>query len=725
MPGLISLSEECSGEYVLGYRGADLRIVLSLAVWMLSVGLTYLVGDIAYSSDIDSYINMADLTPVYIVGGLMIALVYALWYMLRRENRLLDIAGPVCVLAVWGLARRKVLYAGGNGMIYSIAFGLKKTYGIKTGMAEIDYVSVEAIAEFVLFATAIVMFFSAYMIYRCNSIMIAVALSFLVIASGAAISVHVRPQGIVLTVLALIITRYILMRKGQLISPVWNVAIPVVALVLCITSALLIYENVYDSGIKKQGKLLELIDNIEYFVMGENGKGYSKYYKIDDSEVNPTDEVVDEITRKEKPDGNLYVKVRSYVVYEDGTWHNRDTGLSPDDKTLVEYDKEVFSRYESELNNITGGHQEFSDEVMNDIVTYIDDHMSYTTSPGKFAAGEDPVMYALYTGHQGYCIHFATAAAVGFRTVGIPTRYNTGYVVPSSAWVRQANGTYRASILDKYSHAWIEAYDSSADNWTIVDATPLGDRADVLDIPQEPDKNSGNNDENITSETLTTEADISTEISTEQVTSETEITDSEVTTEAEPDSTEDRQISGTGDADSSTGANAGDGNGTGLEQAGHSKAFYIVICTILILLAAASVLWWRRRITVLRRHQRLTGRNRINAVYEMSALIYDMLCFAGMIDKVSPDDMEYADAVTQQCRMIKGDEFRSFIACVQAAVYGQHEPDDEQMKAARRLYNKVRAYSYWSLNLRGKFRWSYVRCFDPAPRRKKKHVRKE
>ena len=60
---------------------------------------------------------------------------------------------------------------------------------------------------------------------------------------------------------------------------------------------------------------------MEYFLSGESNKGYSGYYKVDDSEVNPGDEVVDEIIREDKPQGNLYVKSRSYVTYENGSWH--------------------------------------------------------------------------------------------------------------------------------------------------------------------------------------------------------------------------------------------------------------------------------------------------------------------------------------------------------------------------------------------------------------------
>ena len=87
-----------------------MRVVLGLAVWALSLGMTYLVGDIAYSSDINKYMDSTNLVGAYIIGSLVIALVYSLWYILRKEQRILDIVVPVTVLLGWGLARSCLLY---------------------------------------------------------------------------------------------------------------------------------------------------------------------------------------------------------------------------------------------------------------------------------------------------------------------------------------------------------------------------------------------------------------------------------------------------------------------------------------------------------------------------------------------------------------------------------------------------------------------------------------
>lgn len=706
-----------------------MRVVLGLAVWALSLGMTYLVGDIAYSSDINKYMDSTNLVGAYIIGSLVIALVYSLWYILRKEQRILDIVVPVTVLLGWGLARRKLLYAGGKGMVYSIAYDLKKVYGIKTGLIDLDYVSVSAVTEFVLFIVAVSMFFATYMIYRCNSLMIAIGLAFLFMLAGATLSVPVSAPGVVLTVLSLIVARYVLMRMGQPLSVVWNIAVPVTVFAACLVVTLLVYDSVYDRGVKEQGKLLDMVDNMEYFLSGESNKGYSGYYKVDDSEVNPGDEVVDEIIREDKPQGNLYVKSRSYVTYENGAWHGRADGHSPDDEVMVYYDKDTFARYESEIQGYAPD-KKFSNEVMDKLVTYIRQHMSYTTAPKKFTEGEDPVNSAMYDVHEGYCVHFASAAAVGFRILGISTVYNTGYVVPSSAWIKQSDGTYRAVVLDKYSHAWIEAYSEDAGDWVIVDATPLGDRADTLGIPKEPDYSGDNTADNSSDDTEdpetseeTSSPDVTTEATTDSTTQMSENT--EVTTETDGDSSNgtgengnqvDVPNDGSGDAQSGSPGDAGDG----LSELVQNRVFRTVVVVLAVILILWGAVIFRRRTIVARRRRRLVGRNRISAIYEMSTAMYDMMVFSGAIENVSENDTEYADTVTESCSFIKGDEFTEFIKWVQAAVYGRVEPDDRQIAAARKLYTKVRAYTYLGLGFKDRFVWKYVKCYDCGGRRRKR-----
>ena len=67
-------------------------------------------------------------------------------------------------------------------------------------------------------------------------------------------------------------------------------------------------------------------------------------------------------------------------------------------------------------------------------------------------------------GESGYCVHFASTAAVLLRAAGIPARYVSGYKV-------DARGLRESTVYQKDSHAWVE-YWTEWDGWQILEATP-------------------------------------------------------------------------------------------------------------------------------------------------------------------------------------------------------------------------------------------------------------
>ncbi|HIT31788.1 MAG TPA: transglutaminase domain-containing protein [Candidatus Enterenecus stercoripullorum] len=77
---------------------------------------------------------------------------------------------------------------------------------------------------------------------------------------------------------------------------------------------------------------------------------------------------------------------------------------------------------------------------------------------------EDFVTYFLETSRRGYCVHYASAAALLLRLEGIPARYVSGYAatIPESG---------AAQILDSNAHAWVEIY-LDGYGWYPVEVTP-------------------------------------------------------------------------------------------------------------------------------------------------------------------------------------------------------------------------------------------------------------
>ena len=87
----------------------------------------------------------------------------------------------------------------------------------------------------------------------------------------------------------------------------------------------------------------------------------------------------------------------------------------------------------------------------------------------------DFATYFLETSQEGYCVHFATAAAVMYRALGIPSRYASGYRIT----VTEEGAV--TDVTDQDTHAWAEVYLSGI-GWIPVETTP--GFSETLALPQ-------------------------------------------------------------------------------------------------------------------------------------------------------------------------------------------------------------------------------------------------
>ena len=77
----------------------------------------------------------------------------------------------------------------------------------------------------------------------------------------------------------------------------------------------------------------------------------------------------------------------------------------------------------------------------------------------------NPLDDFLLNSHKGHCEYFATAAALILRTIGIPTRYVTGYAMS------EYDPDLQSYVVRKrHSHAWIIAFVNN--RWVPLDYTP-------------------------------------------------------------------------------------------------------------------------------------------------------------------------------------------------------------------------------------------------------------
>ena len=89
---------------------------------------------------------------------------------------------------------------------------------------------------------------------------------------------------------------------------------------------------------------------------------------------------------------------------------------------------------------------------------------TYDTTVPAVPEGADFVDYFLNQSGRGYCMHYATAAALFLRMAGIPARYVSGYtvMVPDSG---------RVDVPESAAHAWVEIY-LDGYGWYPVEVTP-------------------------------------------------------------------------------------------------------------------------------------------------------------------------------------------------------------------------------------------------------------
>src|SRR5699024_5072327 len=98
------------------------------------------------------------------------------------------------------------------------------------------------------------------------------------------------------------------------------------------------------------------------------------------------------------------------------------------------------------------------------VADYLASIAAYDPDTPATPEGEDYVTYFLTESRRGYCMHFASAAVLMLRWIGVPARYVAGYVadVPASGHVR---------VPDSAAHAWVEVYIEGY-GWEPVEVTP-------------------------------------------------------------------------------------------------------------------------------------------------------------------------------------------------------------------------------------------------------------
>lgn len=98
--------------------------------------------------------------------------------------------------------------------------------------------------------------------------------------------------------------------------------------------------------------------------------------------------------------------------------------------------------------------------VVDVVRDYIAEQAEYTLKPGTVPKGNDVVDYFLFESKKGYCSHYASAAVILLRSLGVPARYVEGYVVTTKDYQnsKKQGRNLVMDIKDTNAHAWVEVY---------------------------------------------------------------------------------------------------------------------------------------------------------------------------------------------------------------------------------------------------------------------------
>lgn len=165
------------------------------------------------------------------------------------------------------------------------------------------------------------------------------------------------------------------------------------------------------------------------------------------------------------------------------------------EKHYNEYVYKTYTQLPEHVKNIMSSQIKIDDEDEENHVAYeeairsvrehLNDILTYKINPEPLPEEQDFIVHLLERSQEGYSTHYATAATLMFRYLGIPARYVEGYLVTPKD-IENKEAYERIDIPGENAHAWTEIYLDEI-GWLPVEMTPpyydVMEETDLSDYP--------------------------------------------------------------------------------------------------------------------------------------------------------------------------------------------------------------------------------------------------
>ena len=189
-------------------------------------------------------------------------------------------------------------------------------------------------------------------------------------------------------------------------------------------------------------------------LQGYSYRHFPYYIGSEEWTNNLRDGVFDNPNRKTQYTFNLLTQTTSVTLLS-----------NKEQQTYTDLPEDTMTAAQAILDRIFNGEELNTRELAAAIGNYVKNSASYDLKTSRMPTDQkDFAIWFLEESDSGYCVHFASAAAVLLRAAGIPARYVTGYRT-------EAAEGQASSVNNNESHAWVEYFDPEK-GWTVLEATP-------------------------------------------------------------------------------------------------------------------------------------------------------------------------------------------------------------------------------------------------------------